>query len=311
MRIRGKLAGNSPLPQDVANEGQTARLAAQRTAANLQEERLRGLKAGGIEFADEGLALVAAILRNRLDQVAAQILQAAEIGDRARPQLLRQSKFCARHQPVREVIPLSVVRQTLFRNRMQQGLQGIQVSRAPHLRAIRMMKHEIAEAHFLRQNAAQIAEQRGRALLQKSKAFAVRPLAELGAAGLQHDGNVGNRLAHHARQFETCFGSQFPAARKLHIRNNSQQVLAILQHLALRIFVVGAQQDLRSSPHANQFVRDVQCLVQQPPRLADDLRVNHRQKQRVVRNVVLHQQEDGNIHRPGCRAGRCACLRRS
>ncbi len=57
-----------------------------------------------------------------------------------------------------------------------------------------------------------------------------------------------------------------------------------------------AQQDLRARPHAHQFVRDIQCLAQQPPRLADDLGVNYRQKQRVVRDVVLHQQQDGNIH---------------
>ncbi len=100
MRIAGKRAGNAAQPQDMANEGQTARFAAQRTAANLQEEGFLRLKRGRIEFADEGLALLAAILGNRLDQVAAQIFQAAEVGDRARPQLLRQSKFGARHQPV-------------------------------------------------------------------------------------------------------------------------------------------------------------------------------------------------------------------
>ena len=40
----GKAAGDSPLMQQVADESQPARFAAQRAAADLQEERLRGLK---------------------------------------------------------------------------------------------------------------------------------------------------------------------------------------------------------------------------------------------------------------------------
>ena len=70
----------------MADEGQTSRLAAQRAAADLEKERLVRLKGRGIEFADQRLALFAAIFGDRVDQVASQILQRAEVADLARPQ---------------------------------------------------------------------------------------------------------------------------------------------------------------------------------------------------------------------------------
>ena len=44
---------------------------------------------------------------------------------------------------------------------------------------------------------------------------------------------------------------------------------------------------------------DVDALAQQASRLTDEFRVNYRQKQRVVADVVLDHQDYGNIHRFG------------
>ena len=113
--------------EQVADERQPARFATQRAAANLEEEGTCGLKRCGIEFADEGLALLAAIFRDRLDQIAAQGVERAKVADCARPQLLRQGEFGSRHQPVRKVIAFAMIGQALLWNGMQLGFQRIQI----------------------------------------------------------------------------------------------------------------------------------------------------------------------------------------
>ena len=74
------------------------------------------------------------------------------------------------------------------------------------------MKDKVAEAHFFRENVAQISEQGWRALLQKSITGFMGGMHEFRAAGLQHDRNVGNRVANHARQLEArTEGTDFQA----------------------------------------------------------------------------------------------------
>jgi hypothetical protein len=112
--------------------------------------------------------LLTAILGNRFDQVVSQVLQSSEVADLARPQLLRQGEFRARHQPMREVVVLTVISEALLRYRLQQRLQGIQIGGARHFcRPIGQVEDEISETHFLRQNVAQISQQGRRPLLQK------------------------------------------------------------------------------------------------------------------------------------------------
>ena len=119
--------------QQMPDEGQAAGFAAQRAAADLQEEGVGGLKGCRIELADEGLALLAPVFRDGGNQVVAQVFVGAKVSDLARPQLLRQGEFGARHQPMREVVALAVVGEAFLRNRMQQGLQRIQVGGAADL----------------------------------------------------------------------------------------------------------------------------------------------------------------------------------
>ena len=105
------------------------------------------------------------------------------------------------------------------------------VARADLGFAVGQAEDEVAEANLLDQDAAQIAQQGGRTLLQEAESLPMRALHELRAAGLQHDGHVGHEVAHHARQLETGFGRQLAAARKLHVRHHGQQVVAVFHHL--------------------------------------------------------------------------------
>src|ERR1035437_6017793 len=154
-----KSARHAALVQQVPYEGQAARLTAQRTAADLKKEIVGRLKCRRIEFADERLTLLAAILGDGGDEIAPQVLGVLEVGNFARPQLLCQSKLGARHQPVREVIALGVVLNAFRRNRRQLGLQFVQVNRAPDLSlAVGEAEDEVAEAHLINHDAAQVSE---------------------------------------------------------------------------------------------------------------------------------------------------------
>ena len=87
--------------------------------------------------------------------------------------------------------------------------------------------------------------------------------------------------------------------RELHVGDDRQQVIAVSPRLDLCTLVVRSQQDLGTGAHAHQLVGDVDAFAQQAARLTDEFRVNHRQEQGVVADVVLHHQDHGNIHRFG------------
>ena len=59
-----------------------------------------------IEIANQVLTLFPAVLGDGVNQVASQHLDAGEVRELARPQLLRECKFGPRHQPVRKVVAL-------------------------------------------------------------------------------------------------------------------------------------------------------------------------------------------------------------
>ncbi len=152
----GIAASDSPLMQQVAYKSESACLSAQRTAADLEEERFRWLEGRGVEFADQDLALLAAILSDGVDQVAAQFLGVGEIGDLTRPQLLRQREFRARHQPMRKVVSRSVIGDAFCRHRRQLRLQLIQVRGPRHFGLVSQAKDEVAETDLLDQDVAQV-----------------------------------------------------------------------------------------------------------------------------------------------------------
>ena len=75
MRTPGKRRVMRLLVQQMADKGEAARFAAQRTGANPQKIDSDGLKVSRVEIADQNLALLAAVLVDRLDQIAAQMLR--------------------------------------------------------------------------------------------------------------------------------------------------------------------------------------------------------------------------------------------
>ena len=70
----------------------------------------------------------------------------------------RQGEFGASHQPVRKVIALAVIEQTLYREFLQLMFQFGQVLRASHFEQIRQAKYKVAKAKFLGKNSPQILQ---------------------------------------------------------------------------------------------------------------------------------------------------------
>ena len=168
-----------------------------------------------------------------------------------------------------EVVALRVKDDAFRRNRLQLFLQLSQIFCPPDFTRIRQTKHEVAKTELLGQYPAQIFQQRGRTFAQKRMALGMRPRPELGAAALQHYRNVRHQALHHARQFKTSLRTQLALPRKLNVRYQAEQIVAILLHQPGRVFEVRTQQNSRPRLHAHQLVRHVDAFLDHTPRLLD------------------------------------------
>src|ERR1700686_3361357 len=156
-----KAAGDTALAQKVADKGEAASFPTEGTGADPQKTRFRRLERVGLEVADQHLALFAAILVNRLDQIAPQMFRAGKIRNFSRAELGRQRKLGACHQPMGKVVALRVKDDAFRRNRLHLFLQLIQVFRPPNFTRVRQTKHEVAKAELLGQYTWQVFQQGG------------------------------------------------------------------------------------------------------------------------------------------------------
>src|SRR5579862_6610026 len=170
----------------MANERQSAGFAAQRAGSDPQEARFRRLERISLEIADQYLVLLAPVVVDGIDQVAAKVFRAIEVGYLAGPKFGRQGKFRTRHQPMREVIALRVIHKAVGGDGFQRLLQFVQILGAADLALVGHTKDEIAESERISQNAPQIFQQRWRSLAEKRVSFCMGPRTKLGPAGLQH-----------------------------------------------------------------------------------------------------------------------------
>lgn len=87
------------LAKEVTDEGQSARFASERAAANAKKKSIVGPERGRTEIADQRLPLFAPVFDNGANDVLAQVLKGIEVGDLARAEFLGEGKFRARPQP--------------------------------------------------------------------------------------------------------------------------------------------------------------------------------------------------------------------
>ena len=207
-----------------AHESQPPCLAAERATTDACEEADLGVEGVAVEVGHQGLALLPAILRDRGDQIVTQVFQAPEIPDLPRLELARQREFGARGEPVREVIALAVEGDALGWDHLQQLLQCLEIRGASHLAAVRHAEDEVAEREMLDHEVPEIGEQRDRVLPQERRADLRGPGRKLDARRLEQDGQVRDGFARHAGQLESRAARHLPAARKLHVGDETQHV---------------------------------------------------------------------------------------
>ena len=125
------------------------------------------------------------------------------------------------------MVALRVVHQTLGRNRLQLFFQFVQIFGASHLALVGQAEDEIAESEVIGENAAQVFQQRGRALAQERVAFSVGAWAKFCATGLQNHGNVRHEALDHARQFEAGLGAELAFPGEFHIGHHCEEIVAV------------------------------------------------------------------------------------
>ena len=231
--------------QKVANEGESARLASQRAAAQAQKKLLGTAEMLRLEVAHQGFLLLAAILADDLQTVGAQRFGVAVIRQASRTELFGQRQFGARDQPVRNMIALGVEDQRLHRDRSQRVLHAVQIAGPSNFGAVGEAEDEIAEGKLPREELAHVGQQRLGALAQKGEALGVGARLKLRIARLQHHRNIGNHAAHQMRQREAGGRIEVAIAGKLHVGDHPEQMAAIAVHNRDGALIILRQQDRR------------------------------------------------------------------
>ena len=178
-------------------------------------------------------------------------------------------------------------------------LQRGKVCGARHFGVVGPAKNKIAEGELVGEQPPQVAQHGGRTLAQKRVALGMGARHELGAAGVEHDRDIGHQAADHVRQLETGVGRELAAHGKLDVGDDAEQVFAIRDRLAARLLVIAAKQNFGTGAHAHQLVRDIEPFTEQAARLGDHLGIDDRQKRRAVADVVFDQKNDGHAHGRG------------
>ncbi len=185
-----------------------------------------------------------------------------------------------------------VVDERLLRHALELLLEAPQIPGSPDLGPVGGPEDEVPEAEILEDHAPQPLEHEIGALLQESGADPLGELLVLGMRGVQHDRNV--RMGHSDALGEVDSGGRLldPVARKLDVRDHAQDIGVEALEGALRLLPGRAEEDLRPGPHAQDLLREVGGLPDQPSRVVEELGIHDRQERRVVAQAVLDQQDD-------------------
>ncbi|NIM62253.1 MAG: hypothetical protein GTN89_09355 [Acidobacteria bacterium] len=222
------------------DEGQAARLAAQRPAADAVQAEA-GIVFRAVEVGDDDLVAFPAIVAEDAHEFVANLLDPAVVGDGHRSQTLGQREFGPRLEPVGEVILAAVKRDGLGGHLGQSLDQILEVVSLADDPAVRHAKDEITETERLLEDATQVVEQDLRTLEQElrvefgGQAFVFR------YARLQHDRNVVALGAHALDQLDACAAVHHAFTRELDVRNDSEDVGVVFLEVAPGLFVRPAE----------------------------------------------------------------------
>ena len=211
------------------------------------------------------------VLGDGIDEVAAKSFDGGKVGDFTRAELLREGKFGAGAEPVREVIARAVIRDRVVGDFAEELFEFVHVARASYFGQVGHPEDEVAEAKLLGEEAAKIVEQRGRTLAQERAAFFDSARLERGSAGLEDDGRVGNDGANFVGEREAGFGSERAVARELDVGDDAEEIFAILRDERFGLLVIRAEENLGTRAEANEFVGVVEAFGDETSRLGVEI----------------------------------------
>jgi hypothetical protein len=276
--------------QEPVHERETARLAAERTAAQPIERRLR-VVVGAVEVHDDAPARALAVVADRPKDRAPQVLDRLEVGDLPRPQLVGQRELRPRLEPAGEVVSPGVVGEALRRERLELLGELPQVPRPGDLPLVRHPEDEISEAQVLAHEEAKLLEERRRSLLEERSADRARQLLVLRPAGLQHHRHVGLPVADAAARTRRRPREDLAVLRELDVGDDAEDVLFVGREIGPRLLEGPREKDLRLGLKAHQAVREVDPFGDQVVRVVHQLRIDRRQERGVVADVVFDDED--------------------
>ena len=278
------------LGQELVQEGDPARLAAQRAVAQPLEQ---GPAAGGPgrEVGHDAAPGALHALRQAAHQVRADGLQRGEVGHLERPQAVGQLELAARHEPVGEVVALGVVAQGGDRDALEALHELAHVGGPGHLAAVGQAEDERAEAQVVGQEAAQRLHQRRGVLGHELHPQLVRLPGEIALGRLQQHRQVRAAGAEAAHQLQARLGIERVGAGEAGVADDPDHVVLVaLEERQGRLEVLGVQ-DLRPGAGLGRALQAVQALGHERLRLLQELRVELRQEGGVVADGVLDHQD--------------------
>src|SRR5438270_8839179 len=92
---------------------------------------------------------------------------------------------------------------------------------------------------------------------------------KLGTAGLKYHGHIRGQALDHAGQLKAPLWAELSVPRKFHVRDEAEDVIAILLHQFGGILKVRGYKNFWPRLHAHQLVRDVNSLLDHASRLLD------------------------------------------
>ena len=172
------------------DEREPACFAAQRSAADATERRGRIERRSG-EIDDHAALCLLAIIANGPQHFAPQPFHRVEVGNLARPQLVREREFGPRLEPARKMIALGVIGNAFGWQRRQPFFELAQVARTRDFAAVGHPEDEIAEPEVFHHEAAKLQQQRRRVLDEKRGPDRSGQQLIFDPARLEHDRHVG------------------------------------------------------------------------------------------------------------------------
>ncbi len=189
------------------------------------------------------------------------------------------------------MISFGVIPDTFLWHRLKQRFERSKVLCAPDFGTCGRTEDKIAETEILDHKLPQFVQQQRRIFQEERRTDETGAFFVLLQVRLEQDGNVGVIRFHVLCELDPCLRILFPAAKEIDVRNNTEDVVAILFVVTPCLFIRRAEEDLRPRPHPQKFMREVDPFRDEPLRLLQRLGIDERKIRRIEADVILDKDD--------------------